>query len=387
MPGVKRPFGCFNDMLHRDLAHDDLDLHLRQKCRVHFNAPVILTGAFLNTAAHDLGHRHARDAKIVQRLLQSVEFCETDNDRDLVHPGVEHRISLFVEICAADHHRHRHFLLEVRRLRVVVLSEIRVLVHFHVCHAADVCDRETGVGAGKTVLRRIQAYDLLFLRDPESHGCPDTEVGEGDGHSGPGGYRGEADKLDPQLTETTAVEKSDDGIISRGARRGEKPGRDGSPDAVHHVHGHRAHRIVHPQHVVEEPDAEHYQDTCHRADHHRAETVRHVTGGCDRHQTCQGGVQTHGDIRLSVLHPGEDHADDRRDRRRHCRGQKDGSKLRNAGRRRAVEAVPAEPEDKDPKAADGEVMSRKGIDLYDLPLLILCKFSDPGSQDPGSDQR
>ena len=72
-----------------NLAHDDLDLDLRQQRGVHLGAAVLLAAALLQAAAHDLGHRHAGNADVVQRLLQRLKLGKLHDDGNLVHAGIQ----------------------------------------------------------------------------------------------------------------------------------------------------------------------------------------------------------------------------------------------------------------------------------------------------------
>ena len=82
-------------------------------------------------------------------------------------------------------------------------------------------------------------------------------------------------------------------------------------------------RIIHMGDVIIEPHGEHHEQSGYRADNRRAGTVRHITGGCDCHQTRQRCIQAHGDIRLSVFEPGKQHADYRCHGGRYSRCQED----------------------------------------------------------------
>ena len=109
------------------------------------------------------------------------------------------------------------------------------------------------------------------------------------------------------------------GIIRRCARR-QQTNRQRAPDAVEEMHSNRPDRIIHMQLVVQEPYAEVDNQTGDNADDDGTRAVQHVAARRDADQTRQRGVQAHRHIRLAVMHPSENHADNcchgRRNRRR-----------------------------------------------------------------------
>ena len=70
--------------------------------------------------------------------------------------------------------------------------------------------------------------------------------------------------------------------------------------------------------VIQKPYAEDYQKACYSADDGSPQGVGHITPGGNSDQTCQGCVQAHANIGLSIFQPGKDHADYRSDGR--CNG-------------------------------------------------------------------
>ena len=137
--------------------------------------------------------------------------------------------------------------------------------------------------------------------------------------------------------------------------------------------------------VVEQPHAEADQQTGNRADDDRAESVGDVTTGGDGDQTGKRSVQTHADVGLAVFQPCKDHADDRCNRG--CNGgrQEDGAELFNRGSRRAVEAVPAEPQDEHTQRTECDIVTRERADL-DLAVFVLFEFADTCAEDLCADQ-
>ena len=243
------------------------------------------------------------------------------------------------------------------------------------------------------MLRHIQTGDLLLRGSAESEDRPDDRKRDGDRDCSKGCCGNHPEELYPEQFKSAAVEESQQFLSFRirkgipGHRiRGEQPYCNGAPDAVHTVDCHRSHRIIHAEHIVEEPYPEDHQDAGHSADDDGTKAVYGIAGCRNCHQTGQGSVQAHGNIRLSVTDPGEDHAHHRSHRRRHGRDQKDRPELRQACGCRAVEAVPAEPENKDAQSAQRDVVARKRVDLDDLSILVLRELSDPRSQHGGADQ-
>ena len=76
--------------------------------------------------------------------------------------------------------------------------------------------------------------------------------------------------------------------------------------------GNRADRVIDMELIVEQPNAERAKETGHNADECRAEAVCYITAGGDGDQTGERSVETHGNIRLAVLYPCENHAGDGR---------------------------------------------------------------------------
>ena len=89
MAGVQGLRGRVDDLIHGNLAHDDLDLDLRQERGVNLGAAVLLAAALLQAAAHDLGHGHAGNTNVVQRLLQGLKLGQLHDDGNLVHAGIQ----------------------------------------------------------------------------------------------------------------------------------------------------------------------------------------------------------------------------------------------------------------------------------------------------------
>ena len=65
MSGVKCLLGCFHYRVHRQISDNDIYLDFRKKGRIHFNTTVILSGAFLDTTAHNLCNRHSGNTEVI----------------------------------------------------------------------------------------------------------------------------------------------------------------------------------------------------------------------------------------------------------------------------------------------------------------------------------
>ena len=138
--------------------------------------------------------------------------------------------------------------------------------------------------------------------------------------------------------------------------------------------------------VIQQPHAEDHQQTSHRADDDGAEGVGHIAGSSDSHQAGQGGIQTHGHVRLAVAHPGEDHANNRSNGGSHRGGQEHGAQLLHRGAGSAVEAVPAQPQDEHAQAAQGQVVTGEGVHTSNFAVLVLGELADTGSENLRTDE-
>ena len=129
---------------------------------------------------------------------------------------------------------------------------------------------------------------------------------------------------------------------------------------------------------IQEPDAEHHQEAGHDANQDSPKGIRHVTGRGDRHQPGQGSVQAHGHIRFTVFQPGKNHAHYGGHCRRHCGGQEDGAQLLHAGSRRAVEAVPAQPQDEHAQGSQRDAVAGESVHFSHLAVLVRDELADAG---------
>ena len=152
-----------------------------------------------------------------------------------------------------------------------------------------------------------------------------------------------------------------------------------TPDAVHHVYCHSAHRVIYMEHIVKEPDAEGHQQTADSTYDSSACAVNHVTAGGNAHKPCQGGIEAHRNVGLAVLYPGEYHAYNRCHCGCHGSCKEYGSQLCPACSSRTVEAVPAEPQYEAPQSAYGKGMTGNSLYLGHLAVCIRVKLADAGA--------
>ena len=191
-------------------------------------------------------------------------------------------------------------------------------------------------------------------------------------------------QLGAQLCQTAAVEQTGMGGVGAG---GEQTHRNGAPDAVCKVDGNSTYGVVHLGDLIKEFHAQHHKDTGHKADKESAEGRNGIAACGDSHKACQRAVQGHGDIRLAVAQPSEDHG--------HAGGNgcgKVGVEADQTGQghggiggqaqgRAAVEAEPAEPQDEHAQCTGGQVMAGDGVGVAALVVL-----ANTGTQHPCAQQ-
>ena len=165
-----------------------------------------------------------------------------------------------------------------------------------------------------------------------------------------------------------------------------KANRQRSPDAVDTVYSYRAYGVINVELIVQQPHAENHQQAGSRADHDGAEAVGHVASGGNAHQTGQRSIQAHGNIWLAILDPGKNHANHRCHRRRHRGGEENRAQLLNGGSGRAVEAIPAQPQDEYAQAAQRQVVPGESIHADDLAFPIRGELANARAQHLGADQ-
>ena len=191
-------------------------------------------------------------------------------------------------------------------------------------------------------------------------------------------HRDNAERLNAELSDSAAVEQSCRNTVTAVA---EKSHCKSTPDSVDHMHGNRAHRVIDLRHIVEEFYGLHHQEACDKSDEESAHRCDTVAGRCDRHQTCQSRVECDRDIRLSIAHPCEDHAHNRRHSCSKVRVKHDQRRQfhicirRHGNSRTSVEPEPAEPEYENSQSHCRDIMSR---DRSCLSVLVI--FADTGAK-------
>jgi len=371
VPGVQGLGGRIDDGLHGDLADHHFHLDLGQQGGIHHGAAVAFAAAFLQAAAHHLGHGHAGHADAVECLLQGVELGQLNDDGNLVHAGIQFR----GQGCFLPDLDGRRDLFGAG-LGDVILAQVGVFVHFQI-GVSGVTDGKARVGTGQAVFVDIQAVDFFLFGNTQADGLFDQGKDHKHGCQDPGRNAHQAQHLHAEEPETMAVEHALAG--------GEQAGSQGAPGAVDTVDGNRTHGVIDLGHVIEKFYREYAQHTGHDADDGGAEGIDHVTAGSDGHKTGQGAVEGQGHIGFSVAHPGGDQG---------CHGSQGSGQVGveadeprgdhgvvaghgNGGT--AVEAEPAEPQDEHAQGHGGQVVAGDGPGLA-----VLAVFADAWAQHPGA---
>ena len=152
------------------------------------------------------------------------------------------------------------------------------------------------------------------------------------------------------------------------------------------MYGNCTYRVIHVKLIVAEPHSKYHQYTCYSSDSCCAQGICHITGSCNGYKSCQGSIETHGHIRLSILHPCKYHTYTGCNSWCDCGCKEDGTKLLHRDTGCTVEAIPTQPKDEYTKAGDRQVVSRECIHLDYLTLLILDELSNPWSQHGSTDE-
>jgi len=239
------------------------------------------------------------------------------------------------------------------------------------------------------VLHDVQPRDFFLAAHTQTENRLDEEERKRNRDRRPCADAQHTQQLQTQQLEAAAVEQTSQhpfGIIRRCARR-QQTNRQRAPDAVEEMHSNRADRIIHMQLVVQEPHAEVDNQTGDNADDDGTRAVQHVAARRDADQTRQRGVQAHRHIRLAVMYPSENHADNCCHGRRNRRRQENRAEGFDALCRRAVEAVPAEPQDEHAEAAQRNVMTGERIHADNLAALILGELADARANHLCANQR
>ena len=328
MAGIQRLAGGVHHLGHRHLGHHHVHLELGQQVHGQGHAPVVLRAALLNAAAQHLGDGHAGDA-------------------DVVHGGFE-----LLELGLVAHHRHLGQLhvgrghggghqLDGHRLVHAPAAALRRgfgegVGPRHGRQSGG--GHEVGVGGGQAVFGGVQPGDLLLGGHPQAVGGADEVEHNGHGHYGIGGNGQHTQALDAQQADPAAVQQP--------AVGGQQAGEDSARQAAATVDRHRAHRVVDVEPGVNGFHHDHHQNAGDHAHPGGAQGVQAGAPGGDTHQPRQRGVQAHAHVGLAVLNPGKQHTGHGGRGGGNGGVAQDLGHLGGVGGRRAVETVPAEPEDK-----------------------------------------
>ena len=361
MSGKEGPFGGGHHGRHRHLGDYHVHLYLGKQIHGHLHTTVVLGAALLYAAAQHLGHRHAGDADGVHGTLQYLEpgLVAEDGHLGKLHVGGRDPRLL------TGHQLYRH--------RLVLTGPT---AHGHRLHRAGEPARrhKVGIGRGQAVLLDVQALDLLLGGAAQADGVLEHQKYDGNGHQDPHRHREHADALGDKEGGAAAIEKA---AVHR--QQASEQSTHGPTDAMDRD---GAHWVVDLGYLVKKFNRKRKDDAGARSDDGGAEDGYHVASGGDGYQAAQSGVEGHGHIRLTVPQPGKDHGDHAGHCRRHVGGAEDGAGHRHGAvslhgdSGAAIEAKPAEPEDKHAQGRDGEVVSQDG-----LGLAVLVILADPGPQD------
>ena len=126
--------------------------------------------------------------------------------------------------------------------------------------------------------------------------------------------------------------------------------------------------IINVNLIITEPYTKYNKQTRNSTYHDRTKCIYNITAGSYSNKSSQRSVQTHGNIRLSVLYPCKDHADNSCDRWCNCCGNENGSKLLNASCCGTIKSIPAKPQNENTKTAKRKIVTREGIYFYDFAI-------------------
>ena len=235
------------------------------------------------------------------------------------------------------------------------------------------------------MLRLVEAHDLLSLGNTKADGVLDDVEYDGHGDRNPCNDCGNAENLNAEEVEAAAVEYAERLDLSA-IIVCEQAGKDGAQSAVDAVYADSADRVVYLELLIDKLDAEYNREACTDADDRGTHRGYHIAACGDRYQTCQRAVQRHRNVRLLVADPGDAHNGYGSDSCRHVGGYEyTGCDLcAAAGQsngRTAVEAEPAEPQDKAAESAEGQ-----GVTRDRASLAVLGVLADTGTEDSRADQ-
>lgn len=169
--------------------------------------------------------------------------------------------------------------------------------------------------------------ELLLRRKHADRSSFNDEECQCNGDRSPCQNADNTQSLCTQYGETAAVEQTVINIVCRSRSGGKQTNCQCTPQTVQAVYCNGTYRIVHVKHVIQQPYAEAYQQTGNNTDDRRTECIYDITAGGDCNQTSQRSVQAHGNVRLAILDPCEDHAGNGCQSRSNGGGQENGAQL------------------------------------------------------------
>ena len=196
------------------------------------------------------------------------------------------------------------------------------------------------------MLVSVKPFQLLRLRHAESDRLFEDEEEQTHAGDRPCGDAEDAEHLHAELQTAARVEET--------RLRGEQSDCQRTPEPVRAVYRDRADGVVDMEHLIDQFHDDNDEDTRHKPDDRRAERVDRLTARRNGDKSRKRAVERHGDVGLFVPDPCKAHGRRRGDRSRDRRIGEDKRKFARGGCRRAVEAVPAEPQNEHAERAERE---------------------------------
>ena len=142
----------------------------------------------------------------------------------------------------------------------------------------------------------VQTNDLFVTCNSQTDRLLDDEECKRNCDASPGEYSDHTEQLNAQLSKSATVEQTNGMFASAicssyaavlTSAVGEETNCDGAPDTIHEVYCNRADRVVDVELVIEEPNAEAYQEAGNQTDDSSAKAVSISAGSGDSNQTSQ----------------------------------------------------------------------------------------------------
>ena len=187
IPCIKSFFRRRDNRIDRNPADDYFNLDFRKKRRIDFNAAVYIAGTFLNTASHNLCHRHTGNPQVIHRFFQMIISGQSGNNNNLIHSRCPRRIfrndrNFRIFLCG------RNFLIYLR-------TQTRIFVDIH-CHCiGNIHNAESRIRGRKPMLTGIQSYNFLFFADTKPKENFNNNKRNRNRDRRPGRYRRKSDQL------------------------------------------------------------------------------------------------------------------------------------------------------------------------------------------------